>query len=122
MGFAFFGLVPDKCQLDSPGILISTWGKVVKPDFLNQFPGESMSRIFGIAEIPNLVMFLTTSKCDFNRTKNPAEFSLYYKSLRDIFVKWLKKFGIDKTEIDTVAKDKYGDLILEKVAMVDIIK
>jgi KEOPS complex subunit Cgi121 len=34
----------------------------------------------------------------------------------------LKKFGINKHEIDTVNKEKYGDLILEKVAMVDIIK
>ena len=34
----------------------------------------------------------------------------------------LKKFGINKHEIDTVNKDKYGNLILEKVAMVDIIK
>jgi hypothetical protein len=34
----------------------------------------------------------------------------------------LKKFGIGENEINTVAKAKYGDLILEKVAMVDIIK
>lgn len=34
----------------------------------------------------------------------------------------LKKFGLTKTEIDTVTKDKYQDLILERVAMVDIIK
>ena len=34
----------------------------------------------------------------------------------------LKKFGINKDEIKTVTKDKYEDLILEKVAMVDIIK
>ena len=34
----------------------------------------------------------------------------------------LKKFGISKNEIKTVTKAKYGDLILEKVAMVDIIK
>ena len=34
----------------------------------------------------------------------------------------LKKFGISKNEINTVAKSKYGDLILEKIAMVDIIK
>jgi KEOPS complex subunit Cgi121 len=34
----------------------------------------------------------------------------------------LKKFGIGENEINTVAKSKYGDLILEKVAMVDIIK
>jgi KEOPS complex subunit Cgi121 len=34
----------------------------------------------------------------------------------------LKKFGIKENEIQTVTEDKYGHLILEKVAMVDIIK
>ena len=34
----------------------------------------------------------------------------------------LKKFGINDEEVETVTKDKYGNLILEKVAMVDIIK
>lgn len=34
----------------------------------------------------------------------------------------LRKFGINKNEIRTVMETKYGDLILEKVAMVDIIK
>jgi len=34
----------------------------------------------------------------------------------------LKKFGIKKNEIQTVTEDKYGHLILEKVALVDIIK
>ena len=34
----------------------------------------------------------------------------------------LKKYGLKEEEIKTVTKEKYGDLILEKVAMVDIIK
>jgi len=34
----------------------------------------------------------------------------------------LKKFGINSEAISTVSKNKYEDLILEKVAMVDIIK
>jgi tRNA threonylcarbamoyladenosine modification (KEOPS) complex Cgi121 subunit len=34
----------------------------------------------------------------------------------------LRHFGITKKERQTVVKDKYEDLILEKVAMVDIIK
>lgn len=34
----------------------------------------------------------------------------------------LKKFGLNENEIKTVTKAKYGDLILEKVAMVDVIK
>jgi len=34
----------------------------------------------------------------------------------------LRNFGITEKELETVTKAKYGDLILEKVAMVDIIK
>jgi len=34
----------------------------------------------------------------------------------------LRAFGLNDQAIKTVTKDKYGDLILEKVAMVDIIK
>ena len=34
----------------------------------------------------------------------------------------LKKFGISENELKTVTKAKYGNIILEKVAMVDIIK
>jgi len=34
----------------------------------------------------------------------------------------LKKFGITEKEISTVPESNYGDLILEKVALVDIIK
>ena len=34
----------------------------------------------------------------------------------------LKKFGIKENEIKTVNKSKYGHLILEKIAMIDIIK
>jgi len=34
----------------------------------------------------------------------------------------LRRFGIKENEIKTVTKTKYEDLILEKVAMVDIIK
>ena len=34
----------------------------------------------------------------------------------------LRKFGITQKELKTVPENKYGDIILEKVAMVDIIK
>ena len=37
-------------------------------------------------------------------------------------VEKLKKFGISEKEIKTVDASMYGDLILEKVAMVDVIK
>jgi KEOPS complex subunit Cgi121 len=34
----------------------------------------------------------------------------------------LRNFGINENEIETVTKEKYGFIILEKVAMVDILK
>jgi KEOPS complex subunit Cgi121 len=34
----------------------------------------------------------------------------------------LKRFGITEKELSTVPKEKYGELILEKVALVDVIK
>ena len=34
----------------------------------------------------------------------------------------VRKFGIEKDEIDTVSENEYGDLILERVAMVDLLK
>lgn len=34
----------------------------------------------------------------------------------------LKRFGITDQELSTVPEEKYGDVILEKVAMVDVIK
>ena len=34
----------------------------------------------------------------------------------------LKRFGITEDELSTIPESKYGDLLLEKVALVDIIK
>lgn len=34
----------------------------------------------------------------------------------------LKRFGISDQELDTIPENQYGDLILEKVALVDVIK
>ena len=89
-GFAFFGLLPENFEVEVPGILLCTWGKVIKTDFLNQFPGELMNRIFRIAEIPNFVKFITTSKCDLNYRRNPSEFNSYYKPLRDSFIECIR--------------------------------
>jgi KEOPS complex subunit Cgi121 len=37
-------------------------------------------------------------------------------------IETLRKFGIKDNEIDTITEEKYGFIILEKVAMVDILK
>ena len=37
-------------------------------------------------------------------------------------IETLKKFGITQKEIETVTEERYQDLVLEKIALVDIIK
>jgi tRNA threonylcarbamoyladenosine modification (KEOPS) complex Cgi121 subunit len=57
--------------------------------------------------INKLLNFLSINRCD---------------NVLNIKGKNLKKFGINKKEIKTVSSDNYEKLIIEKVALVDIIK
>jgi len=74
----------------------------------------------------NIAFVLFNEKLDFS-------YLLIKKLLEDLSLKrddkvlegnknTLCKFGLNENEINTVKKAKYGSLILEKVAMVDIIK
>ena len=60
-GYGVFGVsaseypvAPDIC-----GVLLCTYGKVIKVELFNQFPGSFGPQIFGLVEIPELVKFLT---------------------------------------------------------------
>lgn len=89
-----YPLSPDLC-----GVLFCTHGKVVKADWLNQFPGNIGPRIFGIVEIPNLINFLTTSKTDFIRRGRHKEFEELYGPVRQQFKEWLKEIGVEQSEV-----------------------
>lgn len=71
-GYGCCGLCPNEYPLGEgiAGIGICVYGKVVKYDFFNQFPGEVSPRILGIIEIPPFIKFLSTSKTDFVRQKS----------------------------------------------------
>jgi len=43
-------------------------------------------------------------------------------SLLEPNIKKIKKFGITEKELKTVSKSKYADLVLERIAMLDVIK
>jgi len=72
----------------------------------------------------NIAIFLESKKITTNQISellNKLSLKKEDKVLEGNINK-IEKFGINKNSIATVSKDKYCDLILEKVAMVDIIK
>jgi len=101
IGYGVFGLAPSEYPLgpDLCGVLLCTYGKVIRTDFFNQFPGPFGPRILGVVEIPSLVNFLTTSKTDFNRRGKLREFEALYNPVRQEFKDWLSQLGVEPTEI-----------------------
>lgn len=88
-----YPLAPDLC-----GMLVCTYGKVVKAELFNQFPGELGSKIFGLVEVPALVQFLTTTKTDFSRQGRHRQFEELYDPLRHEFKLWLAELGVRQIE------------------------
>ena len=104
VGFGFFGLANEDYPVSERrcGVSLCTYGKVVKSDFLKQYPGQYAPKILGIVEIPGLIKFLNTSKSDFNRLRGKGR---VLESLLDLvrqeFKEWLVDLGVsdvDKNE------------------------
>ena len=104
VGFGFFGLANEDYPVSERrcGVSLCTYGKVVKSDFLRQYPGQYAPKILGIVEIPGLIEFLNTSKSDFNRPRGKGR---VLESLLDLirqeFKEWLVDLGVsdvDKNE------------------------
>jgi hypothetical protein len=89
-----YPIAPDLC-----GILLCTYGKVIKVDLFNQFPGRLGPQLFGIIEVPELVNFLTTSKTDFIRKGKYREFERLYAPIRQEFKEWLSSIGVEPSGI-----------------------
>jgi len=101
IGYGILGLSSSEYPLGEniSGILLCTYGKVIKPDLFNQFPGNIGSRIFGVVEIPEFVHFLTTAKTDFIRRSRHRKFEVLYNPVRQEFKNWLKKIGVQSQEV-----------------------
>jgi hypothetical protein len=103
IGFGIFGLSSREYSLGENmcGILLCTYGKVVKADLFNQFPSEVGPRLFGVVEIPEFINFLTSSKTDFMRGRKYKDFEKYYDPIRQEFKNWLKEVGIQTSEFSS---------------------
>ena len=89
-----YPVAPDVC-----GVLICTFGKIIKAELFSQFPGTQGPRLFGMVEVPGLVKFLTTSKTDFIRKGKQKEFEQLYDPIRQEFKQWLKDIGVEPIEV-----------------------
>jgi len=109
IGYGRLGLSKNEYPIGEEvcGVLISVFGKVVKADLFNQFPGREGSHIFGLVEVPGLVKYLNTPKSDFIRPRGKhKEFEGYYGPIRDCFKLWLAEAGIQTLEIDVTAETR----------------
>jgi len=101
IGYGIFGLSEKEYPVsnDTTGILLCSYGKVIKADLFNQFPGDIGSRIFGIVEVPEFIQFLTTSKTDFIKHIRHRKFEMLYSPVRQEFKSWLKELGVQSAEV-----------------------
>lgn len=102
IGYGIFGLSEKEypVSIDTVGVLLCSYGKVVKSDLFNQFPGNIGTRIFGLVEIPELIHFLTISKTDFIRTLKHKKFEKLYAPIRKEFKSWLEELGVQSSEVE----------------------
>ena len=65
-GWGAIGVSRRDCPVDGKtyGVLLCTHGKVIKPDLFGLSTGALGTKLFGIVEIPALIEYLTTDKCD----------------------------------------------------------
>jgi hypothetical protein len=92
---AEYPVAPDVC-----GVLICTYGKIIKAELFSQFPATLGPRLFGMVEVPDLVKFLTTAKTDFIRRGKQKQFERLYDPIRQEFKQWLKEIGVEPTEVE----------------------
>lgn len=92
LGRGYFIL--SESELEQPGVVISTWGKVIKRgEWFRKFPRD-MERIWGIIEAPYLIESLTTNKLDFiTQGETGKNWRHFYKEMQKVFGEWLEQVG-----------------------------
>lgn len=87
------------------GIAVTTFGKIIKRDFLKQY-FNGMDRVTGMIEVPELVECLTTNKCDFRKDGTPGrKYYRFSKIAQQEFRRWLEVQEIIERKEHTVDKD-----------------
>ena len=79
----------------------------------------------GCSRIVLLALDISDKISDFSKITSDILDSLHLSRNDSVLngdLETLIRFGVKQTEIDTIMKHKYEDIILEKIALVDIIK
>jgi hypothetical protein len=116
-GFGFLGLAEKEYPLgiNNCGLYLCAYGKMVKPEFFNQFPGKFGSRMMGLVEVPELIDFLTTSKTDFTRKGKFRKFEGIMAPIREELKSWLHELGVDTMEVMEKAETLKLERELKKI-------
>ena len=78
-----------------PGVLLCTFGKVVKAELFGQSTGALGANLFGIVEIPDLVNYLTTNKSDLKRGPGVTrDLNRLLDPVREHLKAFLQKHGV----------------------------
>ena len=120
LGYSVFGTSVREYPIDPSlaGILLCTHGKVIKADNFGQFPsGDVGTRIFGLAELPTLINFVTTSKTDFRpRPGKNRDFQRLYETVRNEYKEWLSSVGVETVEEKNITEARQLERELRKLA------
>ncbi|HDP94532.1 MAG TPA: hypothetical protein ENN40_04120 [Candidatus Aminicenantes bacterium] len=117
-GCGIFGLSDKEYPigLDANGVLLCTYGKVIKANTFSQHPGRIMARILGIVEVPEFVHFLTSNKTDFTKKGQYKKLESLMSPIRQKFVQWLRDdIGIETTEVGEKNEAKVLEKELKKI-------
>lgn len=102
VGWGAIGISERDCPVgnNAYGILLSTHGKVIKPELFGQSTGMLGAKLFGIVEIPGLIEYLTTNKADLKSGSGARsrELNRLLDPVRDELKKFLSQHGVAVTE------------------------
>ena len=80
---------------DTYGLLLCTHGKAIKAEMFGLSPGLIGVNLFGIVEVPELIHFLTTDKCNLRSdTGHSKELNALLDPIRDELKKFLLTHGV----------------------------
>lgn len=101
-GWGAIGISERDCPVgnDAYGVLLSTHGKVIKPELFGQSTGMLGAKLFGIVEIPGLIDYLTTNKSDLKSGSGgrSSELNRLLDPVRDELKKFLSRNGVAVSE------------------------
>ena len=81
------------------GVLLCTYGKVIKSELFGQSTGMLGAKLFGIVEVPHLIKYLTTNKSDLKGGPGRnRELNALLDPIRERLRKFLVNHGVTLTE------------------------